>query len=378
MVRMALCDTPKENQVTASYAPGTFDPRSYGDFAEYSRARDGQADVDTGHLVFSRVPGWHKLGTVMPEPLTMLEALEYSKNDYDIIVRPALERLNGEVTESDRFFQIVRGPRPGDEKEYSLDYATKRFRPLQNREIAETLQELSKTWPVESMGTIDNGEIFFFCLGVGQDEVAGEPIYSYYSGVDHKTPGGALTLAYSPMRWDCRNCMRIGLREATVKLNIRHTGEVLERFTAYADLMAQLKGARVKSLEMMNRLAITKVDRDAVEELIRGIYKEPKRPKELFDFVDVIDKPAFVAKAEAKYLLDLDLMRRYQVETVQLYDKLCDEYPRIGGTAWAALQAVVEREDHARNTVAAARAAMFGIGAQRKEKIWAAVMELAR
>ena len=26
----------------------------------------GEADVDADHLVFSRIPGWHKLGTVMP------------------------------------------------------------------------------------------------------------------------------------------------------------------------------------------------------------------------------------------------------------------------------------------------------------------------
>lgn len=172
--------------------------------------------------------------------------------------------------------------------------------------------------------------------------------------------------------------MRIGLQEATVKLNLRHTGDVLERFTAYADLMAQLKGARVKSLEVMERLAVTRVDRDVVEDLVKQIFKEPKQPRELADFAGIMDKPGFVIKAGQKYMNDLDRMRRYQVETVGLYDKLCDEYPRIGGTAWAVLQAVVEREDHSRNTVAAARASMFGEGATRKELAWKLTAELTR
>jgi hypothetical protein len=359
-------------------APGTFNPLNYGDAAEYSNARNGVVDLDVERAMFRKVPPWHRLGDVFTDSPTLTEAVARSGNDYEVICRPGKLELNGELRDSDRFFNVVRGPARGDWTERELGIATKQFRPIQNREIAEVLDPLTKQWPVESIGTLKNGETFFACLQAGGADIEGDPIWNYYAIVDSKVPGGSLTIAYEPIRLECGNCIRIGLSLATVKVNLRHSGDVLERFTGYAELMASMRGATEEALAEMRGMARLKLVRSQVKEIFDRAYPEPPSPKSLLQFAGVADKPAFVGRDATKWQQDVERMQRYKIESFELYDTFCAEFPRFAGTGYAVLQAVTEAEDHRRETVANARSSIFGDGAKAKNRAWAAISELAR
>jgi hypothetical protein len=364
---------------TQAFGEGSFDPRNYGDYAEY-----GDPDLNEQHLWAHRTPMWHRAGMVVQEQTELSKAIADSGNDYEVYARPATVELNGNWVETDKFQAIVRGPLSSDPQEVLFGFSTDHFVPLQNAEIGRQLVELSREWPTATVGSLGKGERFFFTLRAGEDLVKGERVISYFAGIDSKLPGGALTLAYTPIRFECANTVRIGLSLATVQVSIRHTRGVHDRFVAYADLMAKMKGARVESVALMNHLAEARIAADhkaalaEVERILKSVYRDPEVPQSVKDFADQADQPPFVRSAREKYELDLARMRTYRITAVQLYDKLCDEFPNIADSGWAVINAVAEAEDHRRPTAANARSALFGEGAVAKDRAFVEVMKLVK
>jgi hypothetical protein len=345
---------------------------------EHRNAQMGIVDLDVDRSMFRKTPPWHRLGEVYTDNPTLTEAIGRSGNDYEVMCRPGKLQLNGQLLDSDRFFNIVRGPAKGDWTEKELGIATKKFRPLQNREIAEVLDPLTQQWPVESIGSLKDGASFFACLQAGGADILGDPIWNYYTVLDSKVPGGALSIYYSPIRAECGNCLRIGLSLATIKVNLRHSGDVLERFTGYAELVASLKGAQEEALAEMRGMARLTLVRSQVKEILDRVYVEPIQPKSLLQFAGVIDKPSFVDRDAKKWQEDVARMQRYKIDAFELFDTFNEEFPKFANTGYAVLQVVTEAEDHRRATRANAQSSLFGDGFKVKGRVWEAVTELAR
>ncbi len=329
------------------------------------------AEIYEQRFVAVRVPAWHRLGTVFEEPVSPSQAVASGNLDVPANIFPLRAVMpDGRLLDVD--LSIV-GHVVGDRVE--VLGTARRFEIMPLTEILPQLDELAAQYPLSATGTLNRGGRVFFTFAAGESEIVGEQYLEYLVYAHSYTPGVANLIMWTPVRVVCQNTLLTGEAAATLKLAAKHTRGVIERTSASLAVADALKRAdTIKAhLEMLARIQMS---RAGVENVLRQVYG-PYAPRaiDLSPIEDLVDERTLSlvsapAEQQVRYVNNL-------VSTAMLsYDRLCDEFPRIAGTAYAVYQAVVESADYRRGRSSSAESSVVGARADEKARAWKILVSL--
>lgn len=343
-----------------------------------------------GERYLGRKPAWHDLGTVMTEFITASEAVKLARLDYQVIGTPIQAvTLNGAIDFPDKV-ALVRLPTDDDPEHRCFGIVSEHYKILQNQEVFSALDPISTIWPVETAGALGFGERAFMTFDAGLHEVTGrngkkDLIAKYFVVIEDKTGGGALRILYTPVRIVCANTLTLGLAQALIKADIRHSAGVELEYKARMKLMAEMQGVEQKALELFDDMAKHEIDKEEFEEILDVVYIPPRRPKKL-DLMDVLEMEETDEEDELKsHLLTIqdqydarnELIIKKRDAVVAHYERFNDEFPDFAQTSWAAYQAITDVEDHVvfRGENVSAYSAVFGPRSKTKAKAFTAIVK---
>ena len=307
-------------------------------------------------FIGARTPAWHNLGTVFTDAPTMTEALVRAKITYAVKKIPLLggwSMPDGTVKLVDPgVVALVREPTADDPEPRSLGTASNDFTVVQNHELAELLDPLSKEWPVETAGALREGAITFMTLDVGKFAVAGDECAQYLLVSNGFDGTRSLEVRQTGIRVVCANTLAMAEGKSSVAFKLRHIGDVKREAEWYINLIAELRTGMKAAQERLAALGEAKVTHDEVKAIIDAAYLMPKTPQKLTVTnaasseamnKELVKRLLEDTKGDVhKHQVDRDRAQMLRQAGYEMYEKLSDEFDRIAGTAWAAYNAVTE------------------------------------
>lgn len=343
-----------------------------------------------------REPAWHGLGDVFTDAPTMTEALTRIDGLFEVIKVPIEVEAFGQKFNTGRF-ALVRQPVQGDDQPRYFGDVSDLYECVQNRDLAAMLDPITERWPVETVGCLGVGETLFATLDAGTIEIKGDEVHQFYLVTDTKAANGRLRIAVEDVRVVCENTLNMALGQALVQTQLTHVRGINERAAWHVGMIEKMDFALGRVVEAMQTLARTDIDHATAVAIIEATYPLPVKEEAVAMFESIatflrdnkdswtdehrekIAEQRTYASAAAKFLAETKRVENYRDAAVWCYDKLCDEYPKVGGTAWAIYNAIVEVEDYREgtNAVKDAESAIFGQRAKVKERAFNETMRLA-
>lgn len=208
-------------------------------------------------LVVTRDVPWHGLGTVLPEPFTAEQALQYGGLDFEVKKMPALVRVNGR-----------RIPIPGKFATVRMDNTTplgtvgNYYTPLQNKDAFEFFDAITGTGEAiyETAGCLGAGEVVFISAKMPEYiKVPGDVLEMYLILTNSHNGTSPLTAFFSPVKVVCQNTVNAALRNSKHRVTIRHTNNVKQNAIEASKLMGvvnQYTNELTQAFDAMSRIKV--------------------------------------------------------------------------------------------------------------------------
>lgn len=325
----------------------------------------------------NRAPAWHGLGTTFDEPLSLVDAVSKANMIYQIEKFPVFAHTPWGQIELQDEVAAVRHPTDDDPQPRVFNTVSKKYNILQNADLANLINPLSKKWPVETVGALGYGETIFFVLKSDTATVKKEEIEKYFLVTDDKGGGKALRIAFTPVRVVCQNTLTTALKSATTTVSLRHYSSLRDDVQFHVGLIGRMQDIERQVMEEFNSLTTKKLNSEQVNFVVNNTYPLPPKPRKtqlVEDFPSLQDVKGVNQLVVKKYL---DAKENYEkhVERVEVVragvNKLYTEFPQtdVANTAWALWNSIVEVEDYRRGGNAQA-SALFGSRAATKSRAY--------
>jgi hypothetical protein len=293
--------------------------------------------------MFAKEPAWHQLGIVtLDKNKTLKDFMKESGNDYPITIEtiPNIFVNGHEVDMSSRVI-VVRHANGDDPTYQMLEVVSDDYSLVTNQMLVDWYNELSLTYPVETMGSLGKGETFFFTLDSGEVEINGELVHQFFLVTDNKIGTQKTRIAYTPVRVVCQNTLTSGLKAAQLDVQIPHrTGnkEKLQQIAGIALNMKKRAEEVNKLFGIMGKSYINLADFKKI--IIETIYPESNKSVDT-PIILVLDDEVFNDDIYKKSKAQED-----QLAVIELFQKYNDESStNLKGSLWNAWNAVTENED---------------------------------
>jgi phage/plasmid-like protein (TIGR03299 family) len=214
------------------------DPASW-DNGEVLTLSDGQLvpehglDTTTGEVaLYSAVPTWHTLGTVIPGGTTDIdEVLDLGRIAYQVEKRAVRYSFGDRLhTMQDRYVTVR------DDTGGALGTVGGRYEVIQNRALFTFLEDLVNEHGViwESAGALRGGRRVFVSMRVPESVIVDpggldEEITLFIAAMNSHDGTSKAETVLSPWRPVCGNTERFALRDARARWGIRHTSGAMDR-----------------------------------------------------------------------------------------------------------------------------------------------------
>lgn len=341
-----------------------------------------------------REPAWHGLGQVFDGPITMMEAVGRIGAGYMVDKAPLFVKVNGRYIAVEGQVGLVRQPTDDDPQHRVLGIASKDdYGLVQNHELARILDPLSERWPVETVGVLGQGETIFFTLDAGTSRVgksSREEIRMFFLVADTKDGKTSGRIAFTPVRVVCKNTLTMGMSAAISSAAMRHTADFQDEVKFRVALAKQMQRIMATAKAKFDLMARAILQFDKVQAIIETAYPYPPLPAKvaLAEALTAADRAELgddyavqlegVDKAKSTYEYYRGRTDVFRAGATELFGKLCDEYPPIANTAWAAYNAVVECEDYRNGGKGLLASALFGARAVTKARAFEAALTAAQ
>lgn len=314
--------------------------KARAEFSTFLSGRGGWDVAEYGNGAFeagvfaNNEPAWHNLGIVVPDPtLTAAQVLELVPELASEVDRRPLyfkDARTGEYRELPNHGVTVRQL---DEKPFAP--VGRQYRVFQNRDAFDGMDAiLDEGAQIVTAGTLKGGALVWMLAKLpGGLNVAGLPseeIDCYLLCSNSHDGSSAIDYAISPLRVVCRNSLRFALDRTPLRWKVRHTssakGRVIEARKAL--------GISFRYIEEFGR---------AVEPLVEAKWDEAEFDLFLRSLVPDAPKDAEgVTRDRAQ-----NNVAEIRGEIIGLARR-SPNLEAIRGTAWAAVNAVAEWNDHYR------------------------------
>ena len=337
------------------------------------------ANIFGDRFLTKREPAWHKLGEVFEDPISMTQAVKRTGIDFHISKHPVTVQIDkgdeGIDLVPTKNFAVVREPVKDDNQYRVLSIVGREWTPIQAMDLARMLDPITEKYPVETIGALGYGEKIFMTLDAGESKICGEDHHLYFLVSDHRDGGGALQIAFTPVRVVCQNTLTAGLQNAKINVRLTHTRNIESDTEWYIGLFNQMDSAREEAVAVMNTLSTTTITDDEAETVVKSAYPDASEPRRLTLAKD-ITPDQISGGVWAKLLSEKkDLVEEYgkrveRVESIrkiarERYDVFNDEFTDLAKTPWAIWQAIVETEDYRKGHTDSSTS-VFGTRAEAK------------
>ena len=332
----------------------------------------------------NRKPVWQFLGSTFDTNISVSDGLQHVNGDFEIIKAPMKALVDDHGGR--RLFSIPDKfciMRELDYDNYAVfGQCSSSFQIIQRRDLAKALDELTLRWPLETMGMLKNGKTMFVVLNAGMMEIKKDPVNLYFMFVDTVDGGTALKCIFTPIRLHCYNALISGIRASVVNASIEHRNNLERDFHFTVGLANKMANAQVSTVEQFELMANKVLTPEQASRIFAAAYPEPKKPSKI-SILDVVDQDdeslvdiyqeGMDAASQFESMVNRSIKMREAVN--DLYIQLSDEYPNIGGTAYAAYNAVVELADWRTNSESANVDTLFGQRANEKKRAFKQAMK---
>lgn len=335
-------------------------------------------------------PAWHNIAKRIfsdDEQITARQAMAEVAGDISFIRSPLYAEIDGAQFKLDKQNAIFRKPTADDPSPLFLGMATDAWAMPTYAELAGALDDLSKTYKVETAGILQDGGLAFLCFRGEDWAIKGDEMRSYFAANFSCTPGVGHKVFHSPVRVVCWNTNTMADEQATINLSIPHSADALQRIQLASKLVSQFHEMKDKSKAIFEAFADQQVSSKDVDSIIYAAFQLPALPVKLRLIKQQLsdtEAETFKRALTANLLMDLE-------KAQDTYDKQCEMTMRLRevarerfeafnpanlrGTVWAAYNAVTEVADwrEGRN---ADEGALFGGRAKEKSRAYEAAMSL--
>lgn len=348
-----------------------------------------------GSRFISRMrPAWHNIAQrIFPadERITATDAMAEVAGDIKVVQAPLTYELDGVPVRADKHVAIVRKPVPDDPTPRVFGITTNSWVAASYPQLASALNELSASYAVETAGVLKNGALAFLCFRGEDWSVRGDEMRSYFAANLSLNPGTGHRVFHSPVRVVCWNTNTMAQQQASINLAIPHDKASLQRIQLAARLVSQFHEMKDRTVEIFNTFADTHISVADAEAIFLAAFPDPKYPTKLRLFKDQLND--LEAETFKRSLQDRPDLLMGLEEAQDQYDRQCKQQAnlrgaagdsfvdfqpsRLGGTIWAAYNAVTEISDwrEGRN---ADQSAIFGQRAKEKERAFVKALEIAK
>jgi phage/plasmid-like protein (TIGR03299 family) len=358
------------------------------------------ANIFGSRFLGAREPAWHGLGTTFDQPMTATEAFIMAGLMYDVRTLPLYMVWDGQEAKNVKdgwvesgMHAVVRGPTDDDPVVRVFGHVGPKYVPLQNAQIAKSIDPLTDEWPVETVGALGQGEQTFTTLFCGDTDVRGDMFKRYILITEGKTGGQAVRAKYCETRVVCQNTLDAALQETSFGLTIPHTANAEKELEFRVALMYQTRKAAERVHQALEHLADKRITEEQVQTAAKLVYPDPGMSKKAQIAESLGDDAELVAKemgdqykpfmealmaGSRDYEYGRDRAELFRRSAVELYVKFNDEFPQFGETGYSLLQAFVETEDYRKGgkDTSVKYSATFGPRAKTKARAFAAVMQV--
>lgn len=289
---------------------------------------------------------WHRLGTLVADAISGMDALMLSKTNWKVVKVPAMYMFNGEMKPSTDTFLLIR-----EDNGAELGRTGKGYKPIQNEDGVAFLDEALKEFGAryETAGSIYGGKrVWLQCRLPKSFQVQnGDQIDTFASFHLAHDGFGAVKCFPTTQRSVCANTYRLSLNDTGKGISIRHTGEIKGKIESAKKAL----GLAIRGFESF---------KDKAEQMVKTpLELEPYANDVLDAVLDVTEAQmnmgadvlaAAVATTEAEIELATKTYQRQIDRRSKILDSIIDRYesdrcsPR--GSAWAAFNACTEEADY--------------------------------
>jgi phage/plasmid-like protein (TIGR03299 family) len=347
-----------------------------------------------------REPAWHGLGETFETPMTATEAFTAAGLMYEVKTVPLVMLWDGEKADNVKdghvdsgLYAVVRGPTADDPVVRVFGHVSPKYVPLQNSQIAKSIDPLTTEWPVETVGALGQGETTFTTLYCGESDVKGDMFRKYILITEGKNGGQAVRAKYCEARVVCQNTLEAALAEVSFGLTIPHTPDAEKQLEFRVALMYQTRKAAERVHQALEFLAEKRLAEDQVSTALQLAYPDPNMSQRAIMAASLGDDAELVAKEmgdQHKPFMDAlmagtrdyeygrDRAEVFRAGARELYVRFNDEFPVFAGTGYSLLQAIIECEDYRKGgkDTSVKYSATFGPRAKTKARGFAAVMQV--
>ena len=316
---------------------------------------------------------WHGLGTELEAPATAAEAIAAAGLDWDVLQQPLYTKVDEDwktarTVEIENHVANVR-----QDTSHVLGVVGKRYQPIQNREAFSCFDAVVGQGQAiyHTAGALVGGERVWILAKLPEDIVikrqGTEDRTERFLLLSNSHNGwSSLRMFFTPIRVVCQNTLNAALSrrpELRSGIRIQHSGEIKHKVS-----------------EAQRALGLAVKFYDDLAQLTEALASRTLKTKELQEYVAAV----FPTKQQEPSTRILNVRKDvlHLVEHGQGND-----LPGIRGTAWAALNGVVEYVDHQRpgrgktqqeQTSSRLESAWFGYGATIKARAWDAAVTLVK
>ena len=359
------------------------------------------------HLIFGdrflslRQPAWHRLGTVVQEPMSAYRALQLI-GDYNVRTEDIITVSGQQLPEH---VAILRDPTVDDTQTRVFGVVGRDYQLI-------TPADLSILWDehtgmaVETIGCLKKGAVTFIssflpanpgsltpeqtleaagfgtevsnkaASSMGSYYVRGDEMKYYLMALNPMDGLGAIELRVTPVRVVCANTVAASATYATQTYKLRHTKNAKEQLGYWMRSIVERAYLSANKLqEAFSAMADRMVSPDEAQQVIETVYAFPSEPAH--------NAPdAVMEKRQEVWEAQVASLEKQRELVIRLFDGEGTGMDSVAafGTGWGLLQAVTEAEDYRRargsSPTMIAESSLVGSRAKRKEKAFDTILEL--
>jgi len=335
-------------------------------------------------------PAWHGLGQVFDEDTSILASEAVKRVAGDIVVRPLpifYKKEDGGTEEIKNYQAIVRSPTQDDPNEKIFGVTTERWNGVDYSEIAKSMDELSRTYKVETAGLIQEGALCFLSLRGPDFDVRGDQMQDYFIANLSNQPGNSHKILAAPVRVVCFNTNTAANNSASISFAIPHSIDAGAKIQVAATLVSQFKEMTKKMRETFERFASIQIGTSEITRIAKATFPLPTLPAELELFNRALNSQeqgalqeamgsSFNRIVKAQEAFESGCKRSKQLQGTILERFEAFEPTNLRSTLWAGYNAATEVADW-REGRGAEIASVWGTRGQEKARAFSESMALA-
>jgi phage/plasmid-like protein (TIGR03299 family) len=304
---------------------------------------------------------WHKLGKILDNPPTSIQAIKEAGLDWEVELRDIAYRVPG-ATGTEQYEEIPNRKALVRTSDFTpLSIVSNQYEPLQNREAFKWFDPMVKSGKAvyETAGSLQNGKKIWVLakLNDGMEIVKGDEIRRYLLLANGHDGATSILIQPTPIRVVCENTLNSSLGAGLVN-SIWHQGDIKRKMNAVKRALGLAEKDFEQRREIYEAMARFSVDDLKIGSYILGLIPNPNK--------DATERVKRSVTASQERIWNLH------------ESGMGSSIPGVRGTMWGIYNAAIEygEYDMPRRVRDLGNYQLFGTGAQFKKRAFAKAVEM--